>query len=100
MHFFQLRQTGVRAVLRVEIEYDQTRYGPGDDGDIGVWPASIPVGGLRWLRSTVLVLLPGDQRTFAAGRDGDERPTQTTIIEGRLQHESAGRVVTGAFAKH
>jgi hypothetical protein len=60
----QLLETRIRAVARIQVQHHEPGDDPDDDGDVGVGPASEPLGDLRRIRVPVPVDLPADQRVL------------------------------------
>jgi len=82
-------EAGLGAVPRVEVQHHKTGDDAGDDREIGVRPVLEPLSDLRGSRRPVLVDLPPDQRSLAAGLDGDDRPAQAPVVERGLRQDTA-----------
>jgi hypothetical protein len=59
-------ERGVTAVFRIDVEYNQIRDLARDDADIGIGPASEPIGDVIFRRSFMLQILPRDERSLVA----------------------------------
>lgn len=63
------------AVVRVNVQDDQTRYSAADYGDVAVWVIVLPGRQLRLSRKSVLKLLPRTQeQLFGLPLAGDGAP--------------------------
>src|SRR5438552_8584908 len=77
---FDLLQSLVPAVSRVDIDHDQAGDGTGHDSDASPRPLAKPAARFRLTGMSMLKLLPADQRSLISCPDRDDRPASSHVV--------------------